>query len=58
MHTGPCLFVPPLWRQHMPLYLSLFKVLVCKLLWAMDRVTNCLSAHRTGRVPRARNFLC
>lgn len=36
----------------MPLYLNLFKVLVCKLLWVMDRVTNYLSVHRTGRVPR------
>lgn len=59
MNTGTfCLLMPPLWRQHMLLYLKLFKVLVCKLLWAIDRVTNYLSLHRTWRVPRTWNFLC
>lgn len=53
-----CLFMPPLWRQHMLLYLNLFKVLVCKLLWVIDRVTNYLSLHRTWRVPRTWNFPC
>lgn len=35
---------------------NLFKVLVCKLLWAIDRVTNYLSLHRLGGFPGHETF--
>lgn len=50
-----CLFVPPMWRQHVLLYLIFLK-LVCKLLWAIDRVTNYLSLHWLGGFPRYEIF--